>query len=146
MEYNAQEIINSANSFLTGADRCFEQRPLGTNQFQMPIQPAIVCTAFAIELYLKAIITIEGGSAKGHDLSALFVRLSPTSQLAIRDHLSLSKIDFTTKLQNISGAFVEWRYVFEKSSASIDPRFLSGVARASKVVAESALNGSKSAS
>lgn len=146
MKYSAQEIINSANSFLIGADRCFEQRPLGSNQFQMPIQPAIVCTAFAIELYFKAIITIEGSSAKGHDLSALFVQLSSTSQLAIRDQLSLSEIDLTTKLQTISGAFIEWRYVFEKPSANIDPSFLSDVARASKVVAESALNGSGSTS
>lgn len=146
MKYSAQEIINSANSFLIGADRCFEKRPLGPGQFQMLIQPAIVCKAFAIELYLKAIIAIEGGSAWGHNLSDLFVRLSSTSQLAIRDQLFLSEIDFTAKLQTISKAFEEWRYIFEKESANMDLSFLSDLARVSKVVAESALSGSRGSS
>ena len=64
MAHDPQKIINTANSFLLAADRALEQRPLGPAQFQMLLVPAVVSTAFAVELYFKAIITLEKGSKK----------------------------------------------------------------------------------
>lgn len=137
MPHDAQQIINTANSFILAADRCVEQRPLALGQFQMLIVPAVVCAAFAIELYFKAIITLEGGSAKGHDLSDLFSRLSSNSQRALTTHLSVTQPAFVQKLKEISGAFVEWRYIFEQQTANIDMVFLNGLAKASRFVVES---------
>ncbi|MHB8321858.1 hypothetical protein HF292_011735 [Acidithiobacillus ferruginosus] len=83
MEYNPQMIINTANSFLLAAERAYEQRQSGPGQFQMLLVPAVVSTAFAIELYFKAIITIEGGNARGHALFALFQDISENSKAAL---------------------------------------------------------------
>jgi len=103
----------------------------------MVIVPAVVCLAFGIELYFKAIIALENGSAKGHELSTLFSRLSPQSQAALRTRLSLGEVEFQQKLKAISVAFVEWRYIFEQQSANLDMAFLSDLARATKLLLES---------
>ena len=137
MPYDAQKIINTANSFLIAADRSKEQRPLPNGQFQMLMVPSVVCTAFAVELYFKAIITLESASAKGHGLFDLYSLLSPNSQVALAKHLSIAAPTFTQKLKEISGAFVEWRYIFEQQAANLDLAFLNDLARASKLVAES---------
>ena len=48
------------------------------------VLPAVVCTAFAVELFLKALVTVEkGGTPRGHSLTSLFSRLSHESQVAI---------------------------------------------------------------
>ena len=64
--YDPQRIIDTANSFLLAADRAFEQRSLGSNQFQMLVVPAVVSTTFAVELFFKGIVTLEKGNATGH--------------------------------------------------------------------------------
>jgi hypothetical protein len=138
MAHDTQRIMNTANSFILAADRCLEQRPLPSGQFQMLMVPAIVCRAFAIELYFKGIITLENGSAsRDHDLSTLFSCLSSNSQLALRTNLSLDEAEFAQKLNGISGAFVEWRYIFESQSSNLDLAFLEGLAQASKRLGES---------
>ena len=137
MPFDSQQILNTANSFMLGANRCSEQRAIGPGQFQMPIAPAVVCSAFAIELYFKAIIALEGGNAKGHSLSVLYTRCSSRSQLAVASQLAISQTAFEQKLKEIADAFVEWRYIFEQQSASIDPAFLNSLAAACKSVAES---------
>ena len=90
----------------------------------MPLVPAVVCTAFGIELCLKAIITLENGKATGHELLKLFIKLSPKSKTALATALSLDEKDLRQKIGSISGAFVEWRYIYESQSASIDTGFL----------------------
>ena len=77
MEYDPQKIINTANSFSLAAHRALEQRPLGLGQFEMLLVPAVVSTAFAVELYFKGIIRLESRGADGHDLFKLFNCLSP---------------------------------------------------------------------
>ena len=136
MAHDPQKIINTANSFLLAADRALEQRPLGSGQFQMLLVPAVVSTAFAVELYFKAIITLENGNAKGHDLSILFKRLSTKSQATVVTGFQLDQAAFEQKLGAISGVFVEWRYIFEQQSANLDFPFLTKLARESKHVAE----------
>lgn len=135
MAYDPQKIINTANSFLLAADRALEQRPLGSGQFQMLLVPAVVSTAFAVELYFKAIITLENGNAKGHDLSALFKHITAKSQTTLLAGLQLNQAAFEQKLGAISGVFVEWRYIFEQQSANLDLSFLNKLAQESKQVA-----------
>lgn len=140
MAHDPQNIKNTAFSFLLAADRCFEQRPLPNGQFQMPIVPAIVCSAFGIELCLKAIITIEKGKATGHELLKLFIKLSPQSKAALAASLFLEEKALRQKLGSISSAFVEWRYIYESQSASIDSDFLRQFARATAQLLESLTN------
>jgi len=113
-----------------------EQRPLGQGQFQMLLVPAVVSSAFAVELYFKAIITLENGNARGHDLSALFRHISASSQAKLLAALQLHQTAFEQKLGAISAVFVEWRYIFEQQSANLDFPFLTGLARESKLVAD----------
>ena len=140
MAYDPQKIINTANGFLLAADRALEQRPLGPDQFQMLLVPAVVSTAFAVELYFKGIITLENGNARGHDLSELFERLSTESQATLVAKLQLDRPTFDQKLKAISGVFVEWRYIFEQQSANLDFPFLGKLAQESKRVAEGMAN------
>lgn len=136
MAYDPQKIISTANGFLLAADRALEQRPSGPGQFQMLLVPAVVSTAFAIELYFKGIITLENGNASGHDLFELFERLSNESQVMLVARLQLDRPAFDQRLKAISGVFVEWRYIFEQQSANLDLPFLCKLAQESKHVAE----------
>lgn len=140
MTHDPQKIINTANSFLLAADRASEPRPTGPGQFQMLLVPAVVSNAFAIELYFKAIITLESGSAKGHDLSALFKKISATTQAKLVASIPTNLAAFEQKLRDISSVFVEWRYIFEQHSASLDIEFLNKLAQGSKRVAEAMTN------
>ena len=136
MECDSQKIINSANAFLLAAERAREQRPLGSGQLQMLLVPAVVCTAFAVELYFKGIIALENKNARGHELSKLFDRLSKESQTILIATLQLDRPNFEQKLKAISCLFVEWRYIFEQRSANVDFSFLEKLALESKCVAE----------
>jgi len=140
MAHDPQKIINTANSFLLAADRALEQRPLGPGQFQMLLVPAVVSTAFAVELYFKVIITLEKGNARGHDLSALFKHISAKTQATLVADVQLDQAAFEQKLGTISGVFVEWRYIFEQQSGNIDFQFLTKLARASKKFADAMAN------
>ncbi len=50
------------------------------------LMPSIVCSAFCLELYFKALIVIEKGGVapRGHDLQFLFSCVSKTNQMKIR--------------------------------------------------------------
>ncbi|MGR9000394.1 MAG: hypothetical protein ACU88J_15300 [Gammaproteobacteria bacterium] len=140
MAHDPLQIINTANSFLVAADRSLEQRPVEPGHLQILFVPAIVSIAFAIELYFKSIITLENGNAKGHDLSILFESLSPKAQSTLIANLQINLSMFKQQMKGISNAFIEWRYIFEQQSASLDFQFLKELAKASKLIAESWLN------
>ena len=124
MSIDPEQIANVGKSFLIAADRCFEQRPLPSGHSQMPIVPAIVCAAFGAELCLKALIALEGGKSTGHELLKLFDKLSSQSRVALATSLSLNEHDLRQKIGSVSSAFVDWRYIYEKSSANVDNEFL----------------------
>ena len=139
MDNYVKSILDSAHSFVIGANRCLEQRPLGSGRFELPIVPAIVCGAFAIELYFKALFKIETDTMakKEHDLSILFSHLSQASQVKIRTQLTLEEIDFQMKLNEIAKAFEEWRYNFESEGIRhASTAFIMNLANASKELAE----------
>ncbi len=140
MAHDPQQIKNTAFSFLLAADRCFEKRPLPNGQFQVPIVPAIVCTAFGIELCLKAIITIEKGQETGHELLKLFIKLSPQSKEALATALSLEEKTLSQKIGSISRAFIDWRYIYEEQSKSIDYQFMHQFSKAAAQLLDSLAN------
>jgi len=141
--YDPKRIIDTANAFLLAAGRAMEQRPLGGNQFQMLPVPAVVCNAFAIELYLKALLTLEGSPSSGHDLSALFEKLQQPTRSVIHGRLKMNEADFAPQIAAVAKAFVEWRYIFEAGSIGVDLDFL---VRLAKAAGDEALERLKTAS
>lgn len=139
MGYDPRHIFNTALSFLLAAERCAEQRPLPNGQFQMLAVPEVVSIAFGVELFFKAIITLEGCQAGGHNLFTLFGLLSNKSQSAIKGAIALDDEVFIRKLEGVSKAFEHWRYIYEKPSGSADIHFLQTVAVAAKQLCESAM-------
>ncbi len=122
--FDPTRIQYSGRSFLAGANRCFEKRPLPDGKFEMPLQAAVVCLAFGVELCLKALLAREQKKATGHKLLALFNKLSTASQEEIASDLSLTLHDTRQKVGAISSVFEEWRYVYEKEELKLDLDFL----------------------
>jgi len=128
---NVQQARNSSASFFLAFQRCMEQRSLSDGTIQWPVGPAIVCAAFSIEVGLKTLILKASGSLPGgHELAALFGKLSLPLQNAIRARLALTESDFNSSLLAANRAFSEWRYVYECQAASSDIGFLDMLARA----------------
>jgi HEPN domain-containing protein len=93
--------------------------------------PMVICSAFSLELYLKALILVESGKpAKGHDLKDLFSKTTPESQKIIRASyethktkldamfaavkgVPAPKTDFDFVLHASAKAFEHFRYAFE---------------------------------
>lgn len=129
---NIDQAKNISSSFPIAFGRCMEQRPLSNNQFELPLVPAIVCAAFSIELGFKALILSAGGQASGHELSKLFKKLPTTTQDFIVRDVGIKPDAFAASLDLVSNAFVDWRYIYEKSSTQIDCAFLGNLARATQ--------------
>jgi hypothetical protein len=92
----------------------------------------VVCSAFAAELALKAILAAEGRPATGpdHHLARLFDAVSPTVRDRIYPLMSLSADEFTVKLRPCAEAFEQWRYIYESAGRHIDYDFLHAAANA----------------
>ena len=78
--------------------------------------PAIVNAAFACELYLKSMLE----QPWGHKLKDLFEQLDNEAKIQLNNEFDASVsnhpvYNFDVFLNDISDAFVEWRYVFEES-------------------------------
>ena len=77
--------------------------------------PAIVNAAFSCELYFKSMLE----NPRGHKLKELFEQLDRETKLQLRNEFNANftkhpVYNFDIFLNDISNAFVEWRYVFEE--------------------------------
>lgn len=83
--------------------------------------PFVVNSAFAIELYLKALGRMSGKALRGHDLLKLYEALPSTAKSAIElavppcaNNRRLGEPPkFHAYLSSLRDAFVEWRYCYE---------------------------------
>lgn len=149
---NPTHMLNTSKQFFLAAKRADEQRVIAGAQFEWLPVPAIVCAAFSIELALKAIILAETGNpARGHKLDDLYAELSGTSQQKVAGAVTVPTYpkvpgvteSFDTALTKIRNAFVDWRYIHEKTDwTSIDKTFLMEVADAVQAVAATAVRSS----
>src|SRR5437879_325971 len=105
------------------ARRVSRSPPLVSNA---PMAPAVVCYAFALELYLKLLhVLTTGKSPKGHKLDELFLGLPPSAKAEIT---ALYGNNALAALSAAGDAFVEWRYGHEHEGLTINPSVLSGLA------------------
>lgn len=101
----------------------------------------IVNSAFACEVFIKTLLVFHGVSVEelrkhkyGHDLKNLwgkFKAIDSKTAVSVEQALqawfnSQNENMFNEFLDNISNAFDYWRYIYEKSSGSINLNFLIG--------------------
>jgi hypothetical protein len=132
---NMQQVIfDEACGFHLAAHRCAKPEPDSSGKPMCPMTPTVVCLAFSIELYLKALLTASGTNAKGHDLNALLGRLAHAESVEIAEQYARisgrSRPQFKRDMGEVAKAFVDWRYVFEKGETAIPLGRLGNLARA----------------
>ncbi|MDO9623161.1 MAG: hypothetical protein Q7J46_04165 [Pseudomonas sp.] len=130
-----------SSAFLIAATRSAELRVIDDGaRFESAVVPAIVCAAFSIELGLKSLVYKESNieCKREHKLEALFKKLLPSTQAAIVQELNMQPNEFNEQISLASNAFVDWRYVYEKSSISINFEFLKALASAVEKINNSA--------
>jgi hypothetical protein len=99
---------------------------------KQPTLPVTVCCVLAIEIGLKALLTLEGTrfprEGGGHSLKALFEALSLRAQ---QELLSLqvgstgrNPAEAKQQLDREALTFVNWRYAYEHEYLSTSPAFL----------------------
>ena len=105
----AYTIYQQAEAFKLAYERCM----MCINQngaIILPI-PAMVNSAFSVELFLKAVIKEKTSECRSHKLSDLFNRLPIEIQQEIMNETNHS--DFETQIERFSDAFVDFRYIYE---------------------------------
>lgn len=123
----------SAHSFLLGARRCAEERRTSSGTFEMLIMPQVSMAAFAVELYIKAILAkLDLQAARKHDLFELYHLLPSDTQLELFIGSGYARDEFEELLKSSADAFEEFRYMFEFDSIHISPGFLFAAAEAAK--------------
>jgi len=114
---DAKSIFNSAESFYLGAKiilKSAEKQMIDpqSTTFQLPILPYITNMSFSLELYLKCLLEIENiNRPRTHEIAILYNKLS--------NNVPRYR-EFEDSLEEISNAFEEWRYSYEKEELSID--------------------------
>ena len=120
-----KSIFDSAESFYLGAKIIFKSAekqmidPQSTT-FQLPILPCIINMSFSLELYLKFLLEIEKiNKTRTHEIAILYNKLPNNIKGKVSNNVR-SYQEFEDSLKEISNAFEEWRYDYEKEKLSID--------------------------
>ena len=121
------QIYNAARAYAAGAG-VIEKHTRIENTMMFAIQPCVTCATFAVELYLKCLLEIQGNqNVKGHNLLKLFQQLSGENKQGIlthfqkrakNEHLPMGFLE--AKFQEMENAFVEWRYLHETKQAFLN--------------------------
>lgn len=129
-----QCMFATAVEFHEAALRCWQPvEPPGGGSFT-PLAPGIANYAMAAELYLKALLVLEGREPpQKHRLDVLFAMLQERTQAAVAVHLK-ERLDLDRKallqeLQTLGAAFVDWRYIFDTEGRDISVATLVEFAR-----------------
>lgn len=130
---------NVAKSFVHAAERCEITKAISENQIEVLLVPAITNRAFAIELFLKALLLIEGKEEEGHRLDKLFKKLSLENRKRIIETFGSEESRFERNIESISNTFVRWRYIHEAKEASLNLEFLRGLSYTVQKIHEQAI-------
>ena len=123
-----QDMIDQANAFFQAGSRCEADFRLSPNVRNTLIAPAVVCYAFALEIYMKLLCHITQISVKkNHNLIEQFDALPESAIKIMAKHYRTSEPELRKDIEAISNAFVEWRYLYEKNEAQISITVLSNI-------------------
>ncbi len=118
----------TGNNFFESADYCMNAKDSFLKGFDTPV---IVNYAFACEVYLKALLFFLQTSKKlnTHKLFDLYKNLPEAQQKNIAIQMYNQNVLLKdglgrSQLENISEAFVKWRYSYEYSTLHIDTSYL----------------------
>lgn len=116
---DAFEMFRTGCNFSDCADLCLKEQDRAPESNLAYITPAIVNAAFSCEVFLKLLLQHEGKDIhKIHKLNDLYAKLSEDIQMELKEKTILrygkwSDIWGRPYLEQISNAFVEWRYSYE---------------------------------
>jgi hypothetical protein len=123
-----ERIYNQAQSFANTSAHIYEKDLKSLPRNPQGICPFVVNAAFSAEMYLKCLQEIHGEVTESHVLTALFKSL-PNK---VKDRINkicknfesqyevVQGVLFKDHLKNINHAFVNWRYIYEKSTESVN--------------------------
>lgn len=133
--FDACRMFKHACSFVDCATFC-EREPKNIQTGVMSHMVAcIVNSAFACEVFIKALLIYYGNTVDeihGHEFYKLWAKYkeidigsaSNVEQTVKNIFNSKNENMFDDCLRNISNAFYEWRYIYEKHGATIHIQFL----------------------
>ena len=132
MKNNQMRMFYAANEFCNCAEFIFDSK---NSFFKGYHTPAIVDCAFACEIYLKALLETQNIKSRTHNLNDLFQKLPEEWRKNILNDVSNNCFNWvgvfgSSQLENISEAFVKWRYSYEYTYLGIDTCFLRSFCKA----------------
>lgn len=107
-----------ANNWYMASKRCNAEMPMSPNVFQSLSNQSVVCNAFAIEFYVKALLIISGTvPSYSHDYHKDFQKI-PTNirdkaNTRFKSYWNYQDNDLAEYLKVTSKWFLEFRYTYE---------------------------------
>lgn len=118
--FDCQEMFRVACTFCECADMAQEKFQHDTADIGFYNTPSIVNSAFACEVFMKAILKFKQIEApKAHKLRELYDKLPDELRERIKQKVSCGYRDMwqtwfgSELIDQISNAFVDWRYIYE---------------------------------
>jgi hypothetical protein len=115
-------ICEQAKAFSEASKRCLADFRDGV--VPGPVVPGVVCGAFSLELWFKALYCAanpDGEVPIGHDLFALFIKLPEEIQTALIDRSAYPPPRFRDALLEDAKVFETWRYSYEHATGEPPP-------------------------
>ena len=127
------EMFEASRSLTAGAKIIMDSEGIrDRGAAKTPTLPVIVSSALAIEIGLKALLTLEGTPFSrrggGHSLTALFESLSAATQEELlsfqAQYTGRKPAEAKLQLNHEALTFVRWRYAYEHRYLATSPAFL----------------------
>ena len=128
--FDSRRMFRHACAFADCAMFCEREPNSIVVRTQWHTVPDIVNSAFACEVFIKSLLVFNGFPLKeirGHELAGLLKQLETKdleTVIKVKDSFDSNEDEFNDMINNISNAFEQWRYVYEKHSSEIHLNFL----------------------
>lgn len=84
----------------------------------------VILNSIACEIGLKALLAYENNFSHGHDIYELFYKLSPQTQMIIKQCISYEEDNFNEALLDSKNNFIKWRYYYENAHLTTNYEFI----------------------
>lgn len=120
----SEMIFSQAQSFASVSAYIYEKDLKSLPRNPQGITPFVVNATFSAEMYLKCLQEIHGEVTESHVLTTLFKslpnkvkdRINKTCKSFENQYEIKQGVLFKEHLKSINHAFVNWRYIYEKST------------------------------